>query len=96
MHNSSGLCFRESANGGESNYTAHLNGVNVYVNVLVIENTWTSTRDLSSAKSPNAKISVASPIPAVYVAINEKYIAIMAGPKHLACVHIQIASAMLA
>ena len=68
----------------------------VHADILVIENTWINTRDPSSAKSPNAKTSAASPIPAVSFAINEKYIANMAGPKHLACAHIQIASDMLA
>lgn len=90
------LRFQGSANGGKPNYPAHLVTINVYANTNGIENTWISTRDPTSAKSPNVRMSAASPILAVYSAMNEKYIASMAGPKHLACAHMQIASAMLA
>ena len=63
--------------------------------IMVLGNTWTSTKDLTYAKSPNANI-VVSPIPAVSLAINEKYTVSTADPKQLACAPIQTASATLA
>ena len=62
----------------------------------VLENIWTSTKDLMSAMSLNATTSAASPILAVYSAINEKYTGSMVDLKHLVCAHTQIASATLA
>ena len=96
MHNSNPLYFRGSASGGKSNRPVYLKYGNVRADILVIENTWISMKDLTSAMSPNATISAASPILAVCSAIKEKYIASMADPKHLACAHTQIASATLA